>query len=135
MDFLERNDYFEVETAGVIIETEKGIRNRKLRPYTYKNCKRKGRCKLFRHVTLFLKDTHEKIGSARLKKDAQALAKQLIRKYQKDIYARTIYMADENDWDFELQYIPSYDSKEGIYKVFGIEKVDVNRYRKSKAEI
>lgn len=135
MDFLERNDYFEVESAGVIIETEKGIRNKKKRPYTCKNYKRKGRCKLRRHVTLFLKNTHEQIGSATLKKDAQALAKQLIRQYQQDIYAKTIYMADEDDWDFELQYIPSFDSKEGTYKVFGIEKVDVNRYRKSKAEI
>lgn len=44
-------------------------------------------------------------------------------------------MAAEDDWDFELTYIPSYDAKEGVYKVFGIEKVDVNRYRKSKAEI
>jgi N-methylhydantoinase B/oxoprolinase/acetone carboxylase alpha subunit len=135
VDFLERNDYFEVETAGVIIETEKGVKNKKLRPYTYKNCRRKGRCKLFRHVTLFLKDTNEKIGSATLKKDAKALAKQLIRKYQKDIYAKTIYMAADDDLDFELTYIPSYDAKTGVYKVFGIEKADVNQYRKSKAEI
>lgn len=107
VDFFEQNGYFEVASAGVIIETTKGVRNRNKYPYTFVNHKRIGKCKLNRNIKIFLKDTNEEIGSASLKRDAVTLAKKLVQKYQKDIYAKTVYTAPENEWDFELTYKPS----------------------------
>jgi hypothetical protein len=135
VDFFDRNDYFEVASAGVIIAITKGVKNKNKHPYVFKNHKRVGRCKLSRNVKIFLKDTHEEIGSAALKKDAKALARDLVRKYQKDVYAKTVYTAPEDEWDFEYTYKPSSTAQMGTYVVFGIEQIDVRRYRKSKAEV
>lgn len=122
-DELNKRKLFNFENIGIIITISPGIKNSKKNPSTIINYKRIGKCKLQKTIQLKLKSSDTIIGTAYSKTDAINLSKELIKKYKEDIYAKTIYIS--NDIDFDVKYTPSIKSKLGQYIVFYVEKSDV----------
>lgn len=114
---------FDFAGAGIIITLIPGVEDSRKKPYKLNNILREGRCKLNRFIEIRSKDTDEVIGKAKTKLEAIQLSKKLIKNLKKDLYGKTVYTAD--DLDFELQYIPSTTAILGSYIVFGVEEADV----------
>lgn len=122
-DLMEGKKMFDFAGAGIIITLISGTEDSRKKPYKLNNILRKGRCKLERVIEIRSKDGDEVVGKAITKLEAMQLAKKLIKSLKKDLYGKTVYTA--NDLDFELQYIPSTTASMGSYLVFGVEEADV----------
>lgn len=122
-DELSKRKLFNFENVGIIITISPGIKNSKKNPLIVINHKRIGKCKLQKTIQLRLKSSDTIIGIAYSKAEAINLSKQLIKNYKEDIYAKTVYVS--NDIDFDIKYSPSVKSKLGQYIVFYVEKSDV----------
>ena len=131
-EMLDSRSFFEYEGAGVIITIEPGKEDSRECPYKMKNIIRKGRCKLTRIVQLFLKSNNQLIGECSTKGAAMIEAKRLMSIYKEDIYAKTLYRTKKDDFDFELEYVPSKHSKIGKYIVFGVDIEDVRIAKRKK---
>lgn len=114
---------FSFKDAGVIIAITSGTENTKKNPFKVNNIKRKGRCKLTRVLEIRSQKNDTLLGAAHSKTEAILLAKQLIKKYQENIYGKTVYIS--SDIDFEMEYNPSTKTQLGQYIVFGVDEGDV----------
>ena len=127
-NLLEKKKMFNFTGAGILISVVPGIKDKRKRPYALKNILRKGRCKLNRVIEIRIQDTDEVIAIASTKAEAITKSKQLISQYKKDLYGKTVYIAD--DIDFELAYVPSTSAEKGSYIVFGVEESDATLSKK-----
>ena len=119
---------FDFEGAGIILTIMPGSKDTRRKPFKLTSSRRKGRCKLYRTVEVRLKKNDEVVGVASTKTEALSLAKKLIRKLREDLYAKTVYNSE--DTDFDLDYVPSINSKKGQYIVFGVDGADVKLSRR-----
>lgn len=122
-DFLEEKGMFDFKGAGVVIAVSPGVEDTRKNPFKIKNARRVGRCKLSRVLEIRTKKENKLLGTACNKTEAIALAKELIKKCQEDIYAKTVYYS--NDIDFQIEYVPSVRAQLGQYIVFGVDEADV----------
>ncbi len=122
-DFLEEKGMFDFKDAGIIITVSPGVEDTKKNPFKINSTRRKGRCRLTRTIEIRTKEGNTLLGTAHNKTEAIALAKDLIKKYQKDMYGKTVYYSD--DIDFEMEYAPSIRTQLGQYIVFGVDESDV----------
>lgn len=123
VDYLESKNLFNFEGAGAILTVTKGIEIEKENPYHLVNIIRKGKCKLKRGIEIRKRSNDEVVGIAPNKAAAMKLAKKLVKQYRESLYGKTVYTA--NDIDFEMQYNPSVRERLGRYIVFGVEDADV----------
>ena len=131
-ELLDSRSFFEYEGAGAIITIEEGHEDTRAFPYKLHNIKRKGRCKTYRFVQLFLKSNNKLLAECKTKGEAIEVGKKLMLDYKEDIYAKTVYKSADNDYDFEVKYIPSKRSKIGKYIVFGVDWEDVRIAKRKK---
>lgn len=122
-DYLEKKGMFSFKDAGIIIAVHPGIEDTRKNPFKIQNYVRKGRCKVKRVVEIRTQKDDNLIGSASTKREAVNLAKELIKKYQEDLYAKTRYVS--SDIDFTMKYKPSVRSRLGQYIVFAVDESDV----------
>ena len=122
-DFLEEKGMFDFKDAGIIITVSPGIEDTRKYPFKIQNFRRKGRCKLNRVIEIRTQKDNTLIGTALNKSEALELAKQLTKKYQENVYGKTVYVA--SDIDFEIEYTPSIRTQLGQYIVFGVDESDV----------
>lgn len=128
-EFLDNKDMLSLKDAGIIIAISVGKENSRKCPFKLNNILRNGRCKLTRTVEIHSKEDNTLLGVAPNKMKAMTLAKELVRKYQVSVYGKTIYVA--NDIDFNMDYVPSTKTQMGQYIVFAVDESDV-RIKKRK---
>lgn len=122
-EYMDSNDMFLYKNSAVLVTKEKG-QYRSTKEYApFRSKKRKGRCKLKRTIQIHLVDTDEIIGISDTKTDAIIKAKELISLYKKDIYGKTVYVA--NDIDFTLIYKEPKTNHLGTYVLFMVDAEDV----------
>lgn len=112
--------------TAIVVEKVKGIPERKLWPWEYINHVRKGKCKLERCVEIRTKLDDRVVATAPTKTEALRLAKEVIRTEQQDLYAKTIYIS--KDIDFELNYKRGWKSRLGEYLIFSVDLEDLRVY-------
>lgn len=122
-DLLEEKGMFDFKDAGIIITVSPGVEDTRKNPFKINSTRRKGRCKLSRTIEIRTQRDNQLLGTANNKTEAIALAKELIKKYQENIYGKTVYYS--NDIDFEMEYSPSVRAQLGQYIVFGVDDADV----------
>lgn len=123
-DYLEKKNLFAFQGAGIIITINNGVEDtRKNSIFTLKSERRKGRCKLVRTIEIRAKSDDKLLGIAHTKMEALKLAKELIHEHRESIYAKTMYVS--SDLDFEMEFIPTTKSKMGQYIVFSVDEGDV----------
>lgn len=124
---LEKNNLFGFLNAGVIINF-----NRKKKPngnllYKLVNYPKKGPRKMKRVVEIRNLQTDELITTAKNKKLAIKMAKDIIRKYRQDIYGVTKYIPEGRD--FELFYEKAGEKFLSEYVVYYVDEGDVRLYK------
>lgn len=120
---MNRREMFDFENAGIIICLTTGKENKRVQPYKLIKHKRKGRCKMDRTIEIRKKSDDSVVAVASTKMEAYALAKKVIKKHKEDLYAKTIYVSQ--DLDFELKYTPSSRTRLGQFLVFAPDELDV----------
>ena len=86
-----------------------------------------GKCKLKRCVEIRRKSDDEVVATAPTKTEAMHLAKSIMRDIRQDLYAKTIYIS--TDIDFELDYKEGNKSQLGEYLIFSVDKEDLRIYK------
>lgn len=122
-DILEKKGMFDFKDAGIIIAVSSGVEDTRKNPFKIDSSRRKGRCKLSRNIEIRTQKDDKLLGTAGTKTKAIALAKELIKKCQEDIYGKTVYYS--NDIDFKMEYSPSVRTQLGQYIVFAVDEADV----------
>lgn len=131
--FMSNRDMFGVQNAGILICVKTAIAALRKNPYKLINNIRSGRIKLKKEIQIRTKADDKVIGVAQTKNEAKALAKELMREYMEDLYAKAIYSPEENE--FELIYKPSKYARAGQYVVFYSDEGDVRLHNKVKKGI
>lgn len=129
-DLLESKGMFDFKNSAIIITVITAVDNKKKHPSKITNIKRKGRCNLTRTIEIRTKKDDKLIAIASQKMEAIKLARELIKKCREDLYAKTIYVS--SDIDFELEYDPSTKARPGQYLVFAVDDADVEWSKKKK---
>lgn len=124
---LEDNNLFGFNNAGIIIALNKGKKPIMRNIYRLINYPKKGPRKMKRVVELRNLDTDELINVAKNKKIAIKMAKEIVRKYELNVYGVTKYIPD--DRDFEIYYDKSEEKKFGEFLVFSVDEGDVRLYK------
>lgn len=127
-DFMNKREMFDFENAGIIICLTTGRSNTKLHPGKIIKHKRHGRCNLNRTVEIRKKSDDSVVAVTSSKMKAYELAKKVIKKHKEDLYAKTVYVS--TDIDFEVKYTPSSKTRLGQYLVFAADELDVNLNKK-----
>ena len=123
-ELMESRDMLDFKGAGmIIIVTYGNSGNRNRAPYELISARRKGRCRVVRTIEVRTKKENKVVAVSPTKTEALVKAKKLIRELKEDLYAKTVYQAD--DIDFEMKYHPSSTSIPGQYIVFGTDDADV----------
>ena len=129
VNYLQRKQAFENEGAGVIINTVSPFVHKRKYIYTLKKNK-KEKIRYIRRVEVRKKSNDEVLAIASNKTEALALAKELMPSIREDIYGKAVYQS--NRCEFELNYIPTYDCRNGQYIVFGVEDADVRASKRKR---
>lgn len=86
-----------------------------------------GKCKLERCVEIRKKSDDEVVATAPTKLKAKRLAKSIMKDIREDLYAKTIYIS--KDIDFELNYKEGNKSQLGEYLIFSVDREDLRIYK------
>lgn len=124
---LEENNLFPFNNAGVIIAINKGKKPLMRNIFRFVNFPKKGPRKMKRVVEIRNLDTDEFIKNAKNKKAAIRMAKEIVRKYELNVYGVTKYVPA--DRDFELYYDKREEKKYGEFLVFYVDEGDVRLYK------
>ena len=127
-DFLESHQMLGFKGAGIIITLDPGIQNTKKNPLRVENFHRIGRCKLNRTVEIHKCSDNTLIDVQPNKTAAINSAKELIKEYKEDLYAKTVYQSE--DLDFKIFYNPSPKTRKGRYLVFSVDDSDVRLHKR-----
>ena len=116
---LKKNRLADQEGVGCIVVQMAGSADTRKRPYEFINHKNNGPSKKVRVFEVQKKSDGQVIGTALSKKEAIYLAKNKMREYREDLICKQCYrILGENEIAFALDYVPSINTKEGIYIVF-----------------
>lgn len=123
VDVMQKNHLDKTEGVGLVVVADAGSADTRQRPYKYTNNVVEGRKDIERVFKIRRIDTGEVIGTASKKSDAEKLAKKLIAEVRTDLDCKIEYdVKDDKGLAFTLDYVPSSNTKEGTYFVFGNER-------------
>jgi len=123
VDSLQKNHLANAEGVGLCIVKSAGSADDRKRPYKYTNNVVEGRKNIERVYEIRRKDTGEVVASDAKKSDAEKKAKKLIADLKTDLECVIVYhVIDGKDLAFTLDYVPSVNTKEGVYVVFGNDR-------------
>lgn len=120
-EMMDKRNLTDVDGVGLMVVVESGSADKRIRPYAFKNNVADGTRKFRRVNEIRLKSTDQLVGEAMKKEDAIKLAKQLMTKYKEDMVCKIVYRTIDaaEEVAFELDYVPSANTTEGTYIVFG----------------
>lgn len=117
---LTKNHLDNASGVGCIVVLESGSADTRERPYEYVNNHVEG--KLAKKRVFEVRTVKEDVllGEAVTKLDAIKIAKTAMKDVKQDLYCRQIYkIVGSKGLAFNLNYVPSCNTKEGRYIVFG----------------
>ena len=119
-NILKKNHLDTAEGVGCIVVLEAGTADTRERPYEYINNKVYGQAKKKRVFEVHTVKNDTFIGEAVSKEEAIKLAKSVMKDVKEDLYCKQVYKVVGNKaLAFTLKYVPSINTKEGRYIVFG----------------
>lgn len=99
---------------------ENGSADTRERPYEYVNNNVDGKLKKKRIFEVRTVKTDRFIGKAETKGTAAKIAKDAMKEVKEDMYCKQVYeVLGEKGLAFELKYVPSVNTKQGRYVIFG----------------
>ena len=117
---LVKNHLENANGVGCVVVLESGSADTRERPYEYVNNVVEGKLTKKRIFEVRTVKNDVLIGEAETKSDAAKIAKTAMKEVKEDIYCRQIYkIVGEKGLAFNLNYVPSVNTKEGRYIVFG----------------
>jgi hypothetical protein len=117
---LVKNHIENAEGAACIVVMDAGSADTRERPYEYTNNVVEGRLKKKRVFEVRTVDGDELVGQDFTKGGAVKVAKDAMKQVKKDMYCRQVYqIVGDKGLAFELKYVPSANTKQGRYIVFG----------------
>ena len=126
-NILEKNNLFGFLNAGVIITFNKKKKPNGNLLFKFVNYPKKGPRKMKRVVELRNIKTDELINTAKNKKVAIKMAKEIVRKTGLDIYGVTKYVPENRD--FEMFYEKAGEKFLSEFLVFYVDEGDVRLYK------
>lgn len=117
---LTKNHLENANGVGCIVVLEAGSADTRERPYEYINNTVEGALKKKRVFEVRTVKEDKLIGEAESKNEAAKLAKAAMKDIREDLYCKQIYkILGDKGLAFDLKYVPSANTKEGRYIVFG----------------
>ena len=127
MNMLDKDDYFAVENIGIIIEIKKRKRPPRRFALRMVNYPKKGPRPMNKTVEIRNLETDELMAVSKNKKLAMKKAREIVQKYEIDVYGVTKYVPV--DRDFELYKNRDREKYKGEYLVFYVDEKDVRLYK------
>lgn len=117
---LAKNHLENANGVGCVVVLEAGSADTRERPYEYINNTVEGALKKKRVFEVRTVKEDKFIGEAESKNEAAKLAKAAMKDIREDLYCKQIYkILGDKGLAFDLKYVPSANTKEGRYIVFG----------------
>ena len=117
---LKKNHLDNAEGVGCVVILEPGSADTRERPYEYVNNSATGKLKKQRTFEVRTVATDAFVGEATTKGEAAKIAKNAMKELREDLYCKQIYkILGDKGLAFELKYVPSVNTKEGRYVIFG----------------
>lgn len=117
---LKKNHIDTATGVGCIVVKEAGSADTRERPYEFVNNVTEGSLTKKRVFQVIKKADDTVVAEADTKADAARAAKNAMKTLREDLVCRQIYRVDSaHELAFELKYVPSTNTKEGTYIVFG----------------
>lgn len=117
---LAKNHLENANGVGCVVVLEAGSADTRERPYEYINNTVEGALKKKRVFEVRTVKEDKLIGEAESKNEAAKLAKSAMKDIREDLYCKQIYkILGDKGLAFDLKYVPSANTKEGRYIVFG----------------
>jgi hypothetical protein len=123
IDSLQKNHLASAEGVGLMVVVAGGSADTRERPYKYTNNVVEGRKNIERVYEVRRKDNGAVVLTASKKDEAEKKAKKAMVDLKTDLECVIVYHVTEGkDLAFTLDYVPSTNTKEGTYIVFGNER-------------
>lgn len=117
---LVKNHLDTANGVGCVVVLEAGSADTRERPYEYINNTVEGALKKKRVFEVRTVKDDKLIAEAESKNEAAKLAKAAMKDVREDLYCKQIYkILGDKGLAFDLKYVPSANTKEGRYIVFG----------------
>ena len=119
-DMLKKNRLDNATGVGCIVVLEAGSADTRERPYSFVNHTAEGPLVKRRVFEIRKKSNEQVVGTAVSKAEASRKAKSMMKTIKEDLVCKQVYkVLGAHELAFELNYVPSKNTKEGKYIVFG----------------
>lgn len=119
-EMLEKNKLDKATGVGCLVVVEAGSADTRERPYEYINNVAEGTLSKKRVFEVRTAAEDKFVAAAETKAEAARLAKAAMKELKEDLVCKQVYRIDkDHELAFNLNYVPSSNTKLGTYIVFG----------------